>query len=318
MENVLIKNFHPDSENFPTCNCESSHFKDKYHGHIVTNNLDVIECNDLRALLKKGPKYREPQNVNWDYFLTHFKTNLKICLQNWIVNTEIELKSLDVFYNKVLKNIITAIEKIKKRKRFYRKMRLSIPKIKELLSTLQENFVFVPTDKAGNNIAIVCKVFYISKAIEELGIYQNIKAKEQKERTYIEINDSFKRIIDRHVKYSTSKLNCDSIPDKLPYLYWIPKMHKKQISKQQYIAASGFCTTKPISQMLTKASKRIDTQLQYLSTRFSQKYGINQYWIISKSTDVFKCSSHFNFKLNCRNIRTYDFQLFIQRFHTYF
>ena len=119
----------------------------------------------------KRPKYREPHNGNCDNFFTHFKTNFKICLQNWVTKInkiEINLKFFEEYYNNVLKDIKTSIEKIKKRKQFYRKMRLSIPKIKETVSKLQENFVFVPTDKAGNNIAIICKVFYITQFMKVL------------------------------------------------------------------------------------------------------------------------------------------------------
>ena len=88
----------------------------------------------------------------------------------------------------MLEDIKTSIEKIKKRKRFYRRMRLSTPKIKDLLSKLHEKFVFIPTDKAGNNIAVVCKVFYITQSLKELGIFIDGNVSADEDRTYIEIN----------------------------------------------------------------------------------------------------------------------------------
>ena len=60
VQNVITNNYQPDSINFPDCNCDSSPFIDPNHGHIVTNNLKVIDCQELRSLLMKGPKYREP------------------------------------------------------------------------------------------------------------------------------------------------------------------------------------------------------------------------------------------------------------------
>jgi hypothetical protein len=36
----------------------------------------------------------------------------------------------------------------------------------------------------------------------------------------------------------------------LPYLYWIPKLHKAPF-KQRYIAGSKKCSTKPLSILLT-------------------------------------------------------------------
>ena len=310
VENVITNNYQPDSRNFPSCDCKSSAFTDPNHGHIVTNNLKIIECNHLRSLLMKGPKYREPQNVYWDSFLKHFKNDFTMYLENRIseINIkQIDFKSCEDFYNKVLEDINSSIEKIKKRKRFFRKMRLTMPNVKETLKTLHEKFVFVPTDKAGNNIAVICKTFYITQSMKELGCFGNGNTLDVKNRTYKEIKDPVKKIIDRHIKYGTCKLKCDSIPDSLPYLYWIPKMHKKPITKQRYIAASGSCTTKPISQMLTKVLSLIDKNLKIYSSRIFRKCGVNPYWIISNSTEVFKCASKYNQKLNCKNMRTYDF-----------
>ena len=186
-------------------------------------------------------------------------------------------------------------------------MKLTTPDILNTLSCLHEKFVFVPTDKAGNNIAIICKTFYITKSMEELGCFGDRDANDKKKNTYIEVNDPIDKIINRHIKYISSKLKCISIPDTLPFLYWIPKMHKKPFTKQRFIAASGSCTTKPISQMLTKILKLIDNQLKIFCKFYFHRYGFNPYWIISNSTEVFKCASHFNQKSKCKNIRTYDF-----------
>ena len=143
--------------------------------------------------------------------------------------------------------------------------------------------------------------------MKELGIFKNNIAIEQENSTYMLINNDIQKIIDRHVKYVSSKLNCDKIPKQLPFLYWIPKMHKKPYSKQRYIAASGFCTTKPISKMLTKCFRLIDKQLKLISKHFFHQSGINPYWIILNSTDVFKVVSPFNINNKCENILTYDF-----------
>ena len=43
------------------------------------------------------------------------------------------------------------VEKLKKKKRFYKKTTLSKKEILLELKILKDKFVFVPTDKAGNN-----------------------------------------------------------------------------------------------------------------------------------------------------------------------
>ena len=51
-------------------------------------------------------------------------------------------------------------------------------------------------------------------------------------------------------------IKLDESQQKLPFLYWIPKMHKNP-SKQRYIAASHSCSTKPLSKMITYCLKLI-------------------------------------------------------------
>ena len=50
-------------------------------------------------------------------------------------------------------------------------MSLDCPTMKATLNKLQEEFVFVPTDKAANNIAVVCKKFYVERSMQELDIF---------------------------------------------------------------------------------------------------------------------------------------------------
>ena len=54
------------------CNCSSSAFKYEPLGHVVTGNLSINKDSKLRQLIKKGPSYREQNNINWN-------VNAKIC-----------------------------------------------------------------------------------------------------------------------------------------------------------------------------------------------------------------------------------------------
>ena len=42
--------------------------------------------------------------------------------------------------------------------------------VKACLSDLHNKYVFVPADKAPNNIIIICKMYYIETLIKELGL----------------------------------------------------------------------------------------------------------------------------------------------------
>ena len=129
----------------------------------------------------------------------------------------------------------------------------------------------VPTDKASNNTAVVCKSFYIQKSIEELGINQDAVSNQKDGNTYVKVDKDPKDIINNHKKYMKSNLKIDNVTEKLPFLYWIPKMHKKPYSKQRYIAASYACTTKEISAILTKCLKLIEKQHRIIGRQYEKK-----------------------------------------------
>ena len=97
-------------------------------------------------------------------------------------------------------------------------------------------------DKASNNIVFVCKAHYINCIFKELG-FDSTHGKP----TYIQSSLSKQEILQNH----KSVMDIFNIPNKqnefdLPYLYWIPKLHKSPY-KQRYIAGSSKCSTKPLS-----------------------------------------------------------------------
>ena len=64
MHNLEIEDFKAKP---PDCSCKNSPFKYGPSGHVVTGDLTIIENESLRNILSKGPKYREPRSINWNY-----------------------------------------------------------------------------------------------------------------------------------------------------------------------------------------------------------------------------------------------------------
>ena len=90
------------------------------------------------------------------------------------------------------------------------------------LRRLHDNFVLVPADKASNNIVVVCKKYYYECLLNELGFIPS-----SGNLTYTRTNLTKDEILQNHL----SVLHAFDIPNKqdqfdLPYLYWIPKLHK--------------------------------------------------------------------------------------------
>src|SRR5207248_2739470 len=110
----------------------------------------------LRNLLLKGPTYREPVDINWN-------KGIEECQLKWTKIESKDLKSLDDWSKIVFDAVEKRINKLKTIKKFqsrHRKKILEIKDVREYLENFQKDFVFVPTDKASNNISIVCKEFY--------------------------------------------------------------------------------------------------------------------------------------------------------------
>ena len=73
--------------------------------------------------------------------------------------------------------------------------------------------------------------------------------------------------------------------ENLPYLYWIPKLHKTPY-KERYTAGSSTCSTKELSIHLTKILSAVkEGQQKYCETVYSCS-GINHMWILKNSKDL--------------------------------
>jgi hypothetical protein len=169
------------------------------------------------------------------------------------------------------------------------------------LCRLHDNFVLVPADKASNNIVFVCEKYYYECLLNELGFTST-----SGNPTYTRTNLTKDEILHNHL----SVLNTFDIPKNqdqfdLPYIYWIPKLHKNPY-KQRYIAGSSKCSTKPLSLLLTKLLTAIKESLQrYCSTAYSRS-GVNQMWILKNSKELLEnLKSHDFSKID--SIKTYDF-----------
>ena len=91
----------------------------------------------------------------------------------------------------------------------------------------------------------------------------------------------------------------------LPYIYWIPKLHKNPY-KQRYIAGSSSCSTKALSQKLTKMLSAIKEHLHnYCDTAYSRS-GVNQMWILKNSKHLLQNFSKMSLS-KITSIKSFDF-----------
>ena len=82
VQNTDITSFLNDPTTVP-CNCTNSPFVDEHHGHIITGDLNIVENDQLKELLQKGPKYREPENINWENIKISLNQSLDDSIKAW-------------------------------------------------------------------------------------------------------------------------------------------------------------------------------------------------------------------------------------------
>ena len=111
----------------------------------------------LQTLIEKGPTYREKNSVNWDKVREEINKGIKQCRKDWSIKEKTNPTYLDEWYHSIMikvDNEIDTLKKSSKRKSRFKKV-LDDDDIKKELNRLQEKYVFVPTDKASNNISII-------------------------------------------------------------------------------------------------------------------------------------------------------------------
>ena len=92
--------------------------------------------------------------------------------------------------------------------------------VKACRFNLHNNYVFVPADKAQNNIITVCKRYRIETLIKRLGLDNCSTPTENSPYTSCQmLTEDIFNFHDTFMKYLSIELSDDD--KRLPYLYWI-------------------------------------------------------------------------------------------------
>ena len=255
----------------------------------------------LRGLLSKGPNYREPVSYSRHQ---NFGIIMDACEEyaiRWAKKEDVEVDTLSEWIKSIADVLKRRIRRLKHSVNTRHESIFSDPDVVRELSRLRENFVIVPADKESNNYTFVCKRHYISILSEELGL-NSLPGNP----TYNLTDVSASEVLDNHKSVLTS-FGIEASGDELdlPYIYWIPKMHKNPY-KHRFIAGSSKYSTKPLSILLKKLLTHIKQGLQkYCETAYSRS-GINQMWILKNSKELLEHlkSPTFN-HVTC--IKSFDF-----------
>ena len=231
--------------------------------------------------MSKGPKYREPVSYSWHQNFDIIMDACEEYARRWAKKEDVEVDTLSEWIKSIADVLKRRIRRLKHSVNTRHESIFSDPDVVRELSRLYENVVIVPADKASNNYTFVCKRHYVSILSEELGL-NSLPGNP----TYNLTDLSASEVLDNHKSVLTS-FGIETSDDELdlPYIYWIPKMHKNPY-KHRFIAGSSKCSTKPLPILLTKLLTHIKQGLQkYCETAYSRS-GINQMWILKNSKEL--------------------------------
>ena len=92
--------------------------------------------------------------------------------------------------------------------------------------------------------------------------------------------------------------------DKVPTLYWLPKLHKTPY-KARFIANSSSCTTTELSELLTSCLTAIKKQVIKYCVKVYERSGKNLFWSIKNSGEILDKLKARDF--NATSLSTYAF-----------
>ena len=130
-----------------TCQCKESKFCYEPHGHVITGDLRVIENARM-----PGPKYREPNRVNWKATKTLILESIHLYVKNWSKREQVDLKYLPEWKDHLKELATDRISNLKGHFKSPKCKVLAQLDVKDTLHILHASDVLVPADKAANNV----------------------------------------------------------------------------------------------------------------------------------------------------------------------
>jgi len=210
--------------------------------------------------------------------------------------------SLKEWKDKIMKIVAKRIEELRNRLKPQQvKPVLKDSAVVEYLNHIHANFVLVPIDKASNNIAIICKRFYIEKLLNEVGLL-NIPSE-----TYKLSSRNIDEVVSTNIHLCESfKLTVSEMHHSLPFMYWMPKMHYSPC-KARFIVASAICSTKPLSKLMSIIFSKIFEQIKNFHAKCQFYKNYNRFWVIQNSKSILLKLEKLNAKKAAKKISTFDF-----------
>ena len=168
--------------------------------------------------------------------------------------------------------------------------------MKQGIQEFHRTYVLVPADKAANNIVVVCRLHYINTLKQERNGTKAYKENFTDEKTVVNSHSN-----DYPYKFA---VNVKERQEKLPTMYWLPKLHKRPY-KVRFIAKSSSCTTTELSKLLTSCPTAVKSHVISNYETVYERSRQSMFWSIKNSGEVLSKLKSRGFCATC--LSTYDF-----------
>ena len=126
--------------------------------------------------------------------------------------------------------------------------------------------------------------------------------------TLTSVRKKDKTIINTHKKDPKDKFGI-GVPvenEKLPNIYWLPKMHKNPL-KFRFIIAVPSCSVKQLSQAVTSVFRLFYNQIENYNMKCCYYSSVKTFWVIENNQEVLTSLNRLNKKGKASCISTFDF-----------
>ena len=126
-------------------------------------------------------------------------------------------------------------------------------------------------------------------------------------KAYEQTSEKEKSVINNHIIHNATRfvVSVNEDQERLPTLYWLPKLHKKPYKAAPFIANSSSCTTTELSKLLTSRLTTIKNTLLNIVKKSMKGPVKNLFWSIKNACEVSNKLKSRGFRASSLSI--YDF-----------
>ena len=167
-------------------------------------------------------------------------------------------------------------------------------------------FVVVTIDKAAKNFVFICKIYYISRLLEEVGLSNS------KSKTHSKATHSIEELVQASISYCKKlDLNITELDKSLPIMHWLPKIHKTP-SGARFILVSYYCSTNPLSDIISKIFKMVFNTPESFHNKSFFYSCCKIFWAVQNYFPIGTKLNKINVKKKAKSISTFDFSALIR------